>query len=475
MKFTNCTSKTKKYISFLLVVAIVLGVFFPIPLVEAQGDDIKPSPIFFEVEEITGTSAFSVSDLFNDESTTHERSVKSIPTLTDVEIYLEDGYLIFNSILTDENEAVDMNAYGTVYEMNLGGDLLADMTNHAEGIHIVQFRINENPTSILVVLQREDTEKLMQFNIYIEDYIYEEISNHVRNSLEGQELLDLLSIRNNLITPLQDVDGTFEFTFDMEFDINETEQFGPIQPRRTHSAWRTLLDRLNSGKTAKLSDYDIDASFFKTEGWHYDVQFGTDIPIPYATVIRTIKNGTGEFLIQISMLYYIFNISDCYTEVALQSEYHGGVIVKFDARTGILTPHWQWGHNYTDVEIAIQVWGEENVFVNRSVNMEANAKAKVVRAALVLVPYANDIVDIFNYLSNSGNQTIGNTVMFDENFHIQSEKHNGKVIRGIHATTGNNRLNKAGHFINVMGNINHGNSRRIGFSISASMDIRADF
>ena len=487
----------KNYINCMLVVAFMLGIFLPPSIVRAQesdiDDDITESIIMdedydfvssehlFESTDISGTSAFSIDDLF-DERPTMRRGHQLTPTLTDIEVSHEGGYIIFNSILADENGTINLDAYGRLYQLESGGIILADMISQSESIHVVQFRIDRDPSSLLIVLQRTDTEELIQFNPTIDSYIYEELSNHIENPLEGENLqekiVDLISVANNLLEAPDDIEGTYELDLGMseELDVDGSNDFIGIQPFRTHSAWRTLLERLNSNRTATLSSYNVNANFFRNNGWHHDHQLGASTP--YTATVFSRANGTGRRLVQISLLDYFHGqsrLNNTHWQAHFQVEYRSGVIAELNTSTGVLTPIWlNWGHTYTNVDIAMDNLRLQNVFVNRTVSMVAESRASVVRAATVLIPHAQNISDVWSNLSNAVNQDNNTTRSFDNNFTQQSNRNGGRVIRGIYNTTGSNSLARRGQFLRVSGHIHIGNSATISHRRSIRFTVRAN-
>ncbi|MEW8987265.1 MAG: hypothetical protein AB2401_09740, partial [Bacillus sp. (in: firmicutes)] len=120
--------------------------------------------------------------------------------------------------------------------------------------------------------------------------------------------------------------------------------------------------------------------------------------------------------------------------------------------------YYGWGIRFQNFAIGINGLTNNGVIIDRSVNRAYESSGSIVRAAISVFSPLNTIVTVFENLMPYENHSINNKVYFDPTYSQQYSRYNGKVIRGIVASTKNNNLTRSGHFINVAGTIRYNTS-----------------
>jgi len=223
------------------------------------------------------------------------------------------------------------------------------------------------------------------------------------------------------------------------------------------------MKALNRNGSVKLSSYasGIDTSYFKGGGWHYDDQWGTT---PFSFTSYSITNGSYEYLAQISLVdiveqSYAGSDNDLWN-TSIQANYNDGMIVKYTSYDDTLSVvYYNLGISFNNYEIGTSGLTNKAIYIDRSVNRAYESSGSIVRAAIAVIDQADTVLNVFQSLMPYTNQSINNKMYFDSTYSAQYSRYNGKVIRGITATTENNRLSRAGHYINVAGTIKYDTSK----------------
>ncbi|MBZ4666172.1 hypothetical protein [Mahella sp.] len=428
----------------------------------------------FAIDEIGGISASSVDSLFGN----NQKISRGVaPKLSNMTLAYENGKLVLHAILTCDSEVIDLVSSGDLYKNEktdnaetYGNLILGDMSD-SDNIHFVQLRIDKEKSLIMIILQAKDTKQLMQFQAPIDHDIFDTLYHAQENQLSGtaleEKIIDLYSVAGNLI----DKDST-----------NMTEESGSmspvvstndIRPMATYSGWTALINALNANGSVRLSNYsNIDASVFTSSGWRYDNTWGST---PYSFVSYGLPNGPGEYLIQFALVDIVTQsnsggASDLW-EIGMQARYKDGMLVSYDTYSDMLSVfYYGLGIRFDNYAIGINGLTNNAVFINRSVNRAYyEASGSIVRAAISVSRPLDTIANVFDYLFPYQDQNINSTQLFDQTYSQQYTRYNGKVIRGIAATTGSNILSRTGHFINVYGTIRYNTkpSWRYGYNYTA--------
>jgi len=236
-----------------------------------------------------------------------------------------------------------------------------------------------------------------------------------------------------------------------------------FEPMRTLASWRSLIDTLNRDGRARLSNFNVDSSFFHGNGWNFDHGNGTTA---YTAAVFSTPNGPRRFLTQLSLFDAIFQHGQgrpnhwfTSAELRFSQDARGGsrgVLVELNTDTGMLEVlFFNAGVWMTNAELAIFGVTGRNVFVERSVTSATSVRpnaGNVFRAASVLVPHASTIVDVWGHLSRTEHIPTTFFRTFDPNFDAQTRRYgDGLVHRGIYASTNGNHLERAGHFLGLRG------------------------
>jgi cephalosporin hydroxylase len=226
-----------------------------------------------------------------------------------------------------------------------------------------------------------------------------------------------------------------------------------------------LINDLNDYGYVTLSNYSstIDTSFFTGGGWLYND--GWSSGVGYAFASYSVANGSSEYLTQFSFAEIItqshsYNGLDIWHS-GLQMNYYDGMIVKYTPSDGKLTVlYYDWGTAIYSAEITINRLSSSAFFINRSVGRSYETSGSIVRAALVIVPYASTIAEVFDHVQEMNQNVNSPPEIFPDTFSGQTQLYGANnIIRGIYATTSaSNRLTTSGHYINVEGNFRYNTS-----------------
>lgn len=141
------------------------------------------------------------------------------------------------------------------------------------------------------------------------------------------------------------------------------------------------------------------------------------------------------------------------------------MIVSYDIYNDTLSVlYYGWGIRFQNFAIGINGLTNNGVIIDRSVNRAYESSGSIAHAAISVFSPLNTIVTVFENLMPYENHSINNKVYFDPTYSQQYSRYNGKVIRGIVASTENNNLTRSGHFINVAGTIRYNTSTSTGTS-----------
>ncbi|AOY76029.1 hypothetical protein [Clostridium formicaceticum] len=135
------------------------------------------------------------------------------------------------------------------------------------------------------------------------------------------------------------------------------------------------------------------------------------------------------------------------------------MIVSYDSYSDTLSVlYYGFGIEFKNYAVGINGLTDKAIFIDRSVNRAYKASGSIVRAAISVFGPADTIYSVFENLFPYTDQSINNKVYFDSTYNAQYERYDGKIIRGVVATTENNYLSSSGHFINVAGTIRYSTS-----------------
>lgn len=403
------------------------------------------------IDDISGCSGNDLNSLFNG---TPARTSSSSPQLTDIKISSSNGQITFDSTLKYSDIEIDVSSAGNLYKNEKTSNsgmyddlILAEMTD-INGIHFVQFRVDKNRSEILIVLQLTQSKELLSFNIPIDLNIFDNIYDIADNPLSGKDLeekiVELYSISHNLI--------------DAKSNSKKYHWASPVctpqetpAPRGTFNGWAELFRDLKDG-SAKLSDHpDVEADFFKGTDWQDDNAWN----IPYMVMSYSKPNGPGEYLTQFTLLDIVAQeqrlTNDTY-KLVLQLQYNSGALVKYDEHTDILTVMYHdFGLSFDKASVGIGDLTDNAFFIDRTVSRRYLEEGNTVKAFITLYPPADSAISVLEGLSYETNQPATEIHYFPNTYSEQLAKYNGKLVKGIVATTGSNRLTMPGHLINISG------------------------
>lgn len=474
--------KTKnRFLAVLLALVVVMLTSAMTAFAEEDSASSKVDKNIEELlvfDEITGISASSIGSLFSE----NQLSRADGPKLSNVTLTEENGKFVLQGILTNDGKVIDFVSSGDLYKKektdnaHTYGNLILGDLSHFKNIHFVQFRIDKDKSSIFIILQTIDTKELMQFELPIDQSIFDALYNSLENKLIGRELeekiIELYSVGGNLI----DADAAVSEAGSISPPVSTNE----IEPlATTYNGWDRLINDLNANGSVILSNYrNIDASVFKGSGWKHDRQWGST---PYAFVSYSTANGPGEYFTQFALVDVITHSlpgggNDLWN-TSIEARYKDGMIVKYDAYSDRLTvEYYGWGLSFNNFAVGTNGLTDQAVFIKRSVSRSYETSGSIVRAALAIYSPADTIVSVFEHLSPYENQNQHDIISYDPTYNLQFIRHNGRVIRGIAASSESNYLSRTGHQVYVGGEIrynpNTGSSWMNGYSYIAYSNLR---
>lgn len=420
----------------------------------------KKTDMLLAVDEIIGISASSVDSLFSENQSI---SREATPKLSSLALAYEDGKLVFRGTLMHNSEVIAFVSSGNLYKNErtdnaamYGNLILGDMSDF-DNIHFVQFRIDKDKSSIIIILQTRDTKQLMQFQVPIDSDLFDVLYYSQKNQLSGtaleEKIIDLYNVVGNLI----DKDSSASKS---ELISSSVPISGIQTMAASYNGWTDLIDDLNTNGSVTLGNYsNIDTSMFKGNGWLHDNKWGST---PYAFVSYSTPNGIGEYLTQFALVDIVtqsYSGTGDKWNASMQAMYNDGMIVRYESYSDTLTVlYYGWGIRFDNFKVGINGLTDDAIFIDRSVNRAYEASGSIVRAAIAVFSPLDTITSVFEYLLPYTDQSINNKVYFDDTYSAQYIRYNGKIIRGVAASTEDNLLSSSGHFVNVGGTIRYDTS-----------------
>lgn len=406
--------------------------------------------------------------------------------LTDIELSIdEDGKLVFQGELLHDGQQIELFSTGEIYKNeqteNSGvyGDLILGDMADCDDIHFVQLRldkVNKLHPMLSITLQAVDTKELMYFSREISEETFDVLYNNSVNSLHGEELedkiVDLYSINHNIIDRKEN-----RARRSVNSDIHSLDD---TQSHATsYAGWDQFIKVLETHSKVKLSDFSdmVDVSFFKGNGWSFEDSTSN---LLYSVAAYSLRNGLGEYLAQITLTDIIAQghagTEPDLVELRMQAEYSNGILVSYSEITDeVSVIYVQKGVELQDFIIAMNGLTNEAVFVRRVVDVYSSSSGSLVRATIALSPRAYQILTVFDNLQPYEDVMAGTIMEFESTYERQLQKYSGKIITGLAASTGNQKMRNVGHRIVLEGilrcKINLGTQWIFGYDYNAITDI----
>lgn len=455
------TVKTKLK-SFYGILCIILGCLFFWFVnmnftVFAENRDFDEA-LLLDISEVNGISAPKIDFLSN--TNKFNRNFDG-PKLKDIKINKKGNYLILEGTLEYGNKQININSSGKIFKNEktdnsgeYGNLILGDMSN-TENINFAQLRVDKEEFFIGIILQMNDTKEIIRFKIQVDDKFFDNLYNSIENDITGYELekkiISLYSLTNNVIEDENMESFSVESTSLIKSNLNNKN----MQRATTYNGWKNIINALNKYGSVKLSSYsNIDRSFFKGGGWSYDDDFGN---VPYSFAVYSRDDGYGKYVTQFALLDIVEewkDINSTQIRISMQAKYFDGMIVKYDSYTDILSvAYYGFGISFNNFEVGINGLTDKAVFINRRISSTYENKGSIIRAAISLISPFETIYSTFEHLNPYETQKSEETVLFDKTYNSQYSRNNGKIVRGIVATSGNGYLNRSNHYINVIGEV----------------------
>lgn len=422
------------------------------------------------VNEASGLNGDTLNDLFSSSQT---RASSGNPQLTDISLSVEDGLMVFESVLKYNSADIDLSTSGVLYKneetdnSGIHSNLVFAEMDDTNGIHFVQFKFDKNRSELLIILQFTESKELLSFTIPLTTEDFNVFYNIEDNPISGKELeakiASLYSISRNLIDT-EDNTTVYEWTS----PVCSTNS-APM-PRGTYNGWAGLFSDLEDG-SAKLSNHpDVDADFFKGTGWQHDNAWN----LPYMLKSYSTTNGPSEYLTQLTLLDVTaqhYQSTDDKYQLALQFQINSGTLVSYDVYTDMLTVlYYDFGLSLEDVQIGIGKLTDNAFFINRTVSRKYLESGNLVKTFVTLYPPAEIASSVLEGLSMGTNQPATEIQYFEQTFSDQLARYQGEIIKGIVATTESNELTLPGHLINIAGLAKYDPS--LGFSFTWQYSFR---
>ena len=459
--------KKKSIISFCLI--LILLSCMNMSVFASSNDDALPSngepsvdavSLFSCRKNIYGQTGSTLDDLFSSEIMENIQLNIFNLLYTDGKYQLE-ATLNYNSnsILFDSTIELYKNE-STENSADPNTLILGEATD-SENIHFVQLKFDKNLSEIRFILQLFENNQLIAFSIPVNyqdfDSLYKQITNPFTGAELDEKIIKLYNVSSNVIglysedtssnTPVISIDG---------IDRN-------VSPSNysTLSGWTNLITALNKNGSITLSNYkNINASLFKTSGWHHD----NSPTMKYGASVYSTQNGLDEYLAQFAFFDIvsdpgwtsgagdIANIQ----QLRLEVKYVDGMVVRYNTITDKLSVlYYNFGLDLTNFELGIYNLTNDAFFISRSVNQVSVSGVDVLKAAIALYAPGDTFVSLFEHLQPYENQSTNYTQYFHSEYEQQYLSYGHKVIQGISVNSGSNKLNKKGHFINIAGEVKY--------------------
>ena len=173
-----------------------------------------------------------------------------------------------------------------------------------------------------------------------------------------------------------------------------------------------LKDYINYPNGVQLSDYNVSESLFKGTGWKKYVYLDN---IPYGFCNAASENQGPYTITQISYLHLIACHSDSLHGFELQTEIRDGLTVEYDHYTGQLDVlFYGAGLTFEDLQLAQGALDGDNIYINQTVYGVLQGNPKYAAAIWGLIPYADQITDVWKNLESSAKHRDGSNKTLPE-------------------------------------------------------------
>lgn len=442
----------KKITSMVLALVMCFSLCVPAYAVE-EASEISTHLI--DIKTISGVSADSIESLSSRKMRLNELDS---PTLSNFTLDVIDNRLKISGELVDDNSSINFSSSGNFFvnkeTPNSGVNdtfILGDMSD-SSSIHIVQLKIDKITSTLDLLLQNRGTEKLFYFSVPVSNDTFDVIKSQFSDDIDDTVLEGKI---NELIIAEKNVYGFEDDSMTVSYISPEISGEAVTATASGRSGWATFIEDLIKLETLNLSDYTdiVDTSFFTSSGWHKESAKGDSA---YLCAAYTSAVG-GSYSVSLALIDIVktgSRISDKY-DLALQYEYVEGVRFSYYPTTNtIMLINYNGSLEFYNIKLGIQVKTDKAIFTRRTTNGSYAEKGEVIRAAVALYSPLATMVDIFEHLAETSNETTATTKEFDGSYEEQYRRYGDKVIRGVAITDAYDDgtiLNRPQHYLRVGG------------------------
>lgn len=495
----------KKVFSFLVVMFVITLINIQLVNADDKSSKINATEIYGEIIQegngVKGESTIKL-DSFNIEQI--EGVTKGTADIT------HNGV---RSTLNFNGELYPVLGEGYYADNLLVGDIKT-----SDGYNVIQFKIENEvgdatdqynsklkETSLSIVLEEKETGEWANFTFDIDEQTFLNFYNGANMYLEEQEMgkleilekvAPLLNMHNKAehgeIIPdeieieqsgYQDSNGekgllsNDDITTDSDISLQMTDI--PVN----FNELNRLMNNLKKSQNANLSDYNLPVSLFRGSGWKRDVNLNTTPRNNYYA------NSANQGSITISQLMVYQHdsgfggwtgddgLSNSF-EIAYTNKH--GMILEYDHNTQeVRVIYYNAGITLRDLQLAQQVAAgpeEYSVYTAQTlsgVNLSMRGSSGLVNYIAGLIPFANDIHDIWDIITNSPgtNEALGQRELFIGKDYLQQQNiHSGNVYRVASGTLDNHDFRLEGAHTNLVGEIHSGDgSIRVNWSFRTTL------
>lgn len=367
--------------------------------------------------------------------------------------YLKDGTVEVTCDILFEESSYSVSFQGPLYPVTGKGVyanqlVLGDLQGN-EDFNVLLFRVETNcknssllysnvhfqgHTVLTIVLEHivsgqwihfQRKINVGQFNLLLEGANYFVKENQLKDDEVTKKVIQLLNLKNR--------DQDQENTLDVE-ENNYTEDSFLIQSLITIPVSNTELNRLlydvKDSLMVYLTNYSVPESIFKGNGWkrYFTNTSGSEWGY-YAY-----SSDRGDTTItQISFINVIDNLFSNGTGYGVQFFVKHSVCVEYDHYFKELRVlYYDFGVEFKDLRIAQGGLSGDDVYIRQvEYCTPVGSPAGLVKALAGLIPYAGEVIDVWQNLVQTGSKTLGQPTYYESTVQAQMIAHDGRVYRNI--------------------------------------------
>lgn len=364
-----------------------------------------------------------------------------------------------NLIINDTKYELQLN--GLFYPFNEGvynkNLVVGDFSSSSPDFKVLNVKVDTSVSepTLIIVLMETLTGNYFELKSNITNKEFEMIYNQSETNLKEVSISKNDLDKKLLSLYKYDIEDNQPETLNIEYSSNTVRLMSA--PRMSRSDLTAFLTAMNKYGEVKLSDYDIPTSLFTDTGWdHY--HYTNEENNPFAYSVYASKNGSDEYLAQITMLDTTVHDED--ENVSVQLEYYDGMVMSYNIYTKkAKVIYYGLGGNVSNIKLALYLKASnDNIFTSRCLNGSLKSQSSV-KGLIGLLPHGGTVLTLWDYAND---ECITNAITqgkkdFPDTIQMQKDKYGDEnIIKAIYGESGKAYMSRKDvHYFQLEGEVNN--------------------